>query len=58
MVNRVCEEGICPICDAELIYERGHKVYGGKVTYDVTCPECGFQGEEIYNMVYDHTEGE
>ena len=56
-INKGCEEGICPMCGAELIYD-GYDVDGGRVVYDVTCTECDFQGVEVYNMIYDHTEGE
>lgn len=47
------QEGICPICGAELRYDGPHEVMddGGLIPW--TCPDCGATGKEGYNCVFD-----
>lgn len=52
-VEAVCEEGICPLCGKEFEYECREDDYNGGGTYAWTCPHCGAEGKEGYNIVFD-----
>jgi len=54
MISKVCE-GVCPVCGEDVEYG-STDIGDGVVFYDVECPVCGFQGHEIYDLIYHHTE--
>lgn len=47
------QEGVCPICGAELRYDGPHEIVddGGLIPW--TCPNCGATGKEGYNTLFD-----
>lgn len=45
------EEGICPICGADIDYE-GSFFEDDQVGMDWTCPECDAEGTEWYDLQF------
>lgn len=52
-IKTVCQEGICPICNGQLDYEGGFDLQDDGGTYRWHCPDCGANGREGYNLVFD-----
>lgn len=46
------EEGICPLCGAELEYENDIRTDDGGF-FEWKCPNCGATGKEGYDKVFD-----
>lgn len=44
-------EGICPDCKAQLVLGEGI-VEGDTFSRDARCPQCDFEGEQVYNLVF------
>jgi len=44
-------EGICPDCNAQLVLGEGI-VEGDTFSRYAQCPQCGFEGEQIYELVF------
>lgn len=44
-------EGICPDCNAQLKLGEGI-VEGDTFSREAQCPQCGFEGEQIYNLIF------
>ncbi len=44
-------EGICPDCNAHLQLGEGI-VEGETFSREAQCPQCGFEGEQMYKLVF------
>jgi ssDNA-binding Zn-finger/Zn-ribbon topoisomerase 1 len=44
-------EGICPSCEAQLELGEGI-VEGDTFSRDAKCPQCDFEGKQIYDLVF------
>lgn len=47
------EEGVCPMCGAEIKYDGPHEIDDDGGTVPWKCPNCGATGKEGYNRVFD-----
>lgn len=47
------EEGICPLCGAEIEYNGSHDIDDDGGTIPWECPNCEATGKEGYNRVFD-----
>jgi len=45
------QEDLCPKCEADLELGEGI-VEGDTFTRDAKCPQCDFEGEQIYSLVF------
>lgn len=51
MTKAKTTEGICPDCNAHLVLGEGI-VEGDTFSRGARCPQCGFEGEQIYNLIF------
>ncbi len=47
------QEGICPICGAELQYEGSYEQVDDGALLDWVCPKCKARGKSGYDLVFD-----
>lgn len=47
------QEGICPICGADIEYDNGREDEDEGCFYAWECPECGATGQEGFDRVFD-----
>lgn len=51
------EQGMCPKCNETNLEFEDREITDNALTWNFTCPDCGFRGYESYSMIFTgHTE--
>ena len=52
MADEKKNHDLCPKCGAEIEDWGDREVFDTSVTFDFTCDGCGFEGKQVFDMVF------
>ena len=53
LMGNTAPEDCCPKCKSSILEYGEQESYKNGIYYQFRCPECGFEGQQHYNLVFD-----